>query len=102
MQKKRFAIFHLFAFIPVIVLLLILLPNLSIAQTNVAPGNILKIKSTKDFTVTGDGSSENWKSAEWNDLQQHGSNTVKKADRGESQQTSRHTMPHYKTSFKVL
>ena len=104
MQQQIPTVLHMRVFnILLIFLPFILLPNLLVAQTDAAPNsNRLKVKSTKDFIVTGNGSSENWNSTAWNNLQQHGSSTLKKAGWHVSSQTSSATTPHYKTSFKIL
>lgn len=104
MQKKYPNCYRLFASSNLVIsMLFILLPGLSIAQTNATINSIrLKVKTTSDFVVTGDGSSENWKKTGWNDLQQHGNSTLKKADWHVSSQTSPAVAPHYQTSFKIL
>ncbi|MEP6594747.1 MAG: carbohydrate-binding family 9-like protein [Ginsengibacter sp.] len=63
--------------------------------------NILKVKNTPDFTVTGDGSSENWKSTEWNRLLQHNRSTLKNAG-WDISQSGNNTDNKYETSFKIL
>ena len=80
---------------------LVLTPSLLSAQTNFsANNNLLKVKSTNDFIVTGDGSSENWKNTDWNNLPQHNSTTLKNAGWNIPLQTSIDL--HYETQFKIL
>jgi hypothetical protein len=84
-----------------IYLLFALPPSLLFAQIESSlNNNLLKVKSTNDFTLTGDGSSENWKTAEWNSLPQHNGNALKNADWNIQVQPAGDI--HYETSFKML
>ncbi len=84
-------------------MLFVLTPSLLFAQSESATNNnVLKVKSTTDFIVTGDGSSENWKNTEWNILPQHSSKTLKNAGWNISPQRSNSTDLRYETSFKIL
>jgi hypothetical protein len=86
-----------------IFLLLISATYTSFCQTYSAPGkNLLKVKGTTDFTLTGDGGTGNWKDAAWINLQQHGSNTLKKADWHVGPQTGSASTLRYNTAFKVM
>ncbi|MEO8763277.1 MAG: carbohydrate-binding family 9-like protein [Ginsengibacter sp.] len=56
----------MFQFIKIIFLFLSIIPGLISAQTSVAPAeNVLKVKHTNDFTITGDGSAANWMNTTW-------------------------------------
>jgi len=82
---------------------LVLTPSLLSAQTNFsANNNLLKVKSTNDFIVTGDGSSENWKNTDWNNLPQHNSTTLKNAGWNIQSQPGMVKDLQYATSFKLL
>ena len=84
-----------------IYLIVVITPSLLSAQTNFSVNNnLLKVKSTNDFIVTGDGSSENWRNTEWNSLPQHNRNNLKNA--GWHIQSSAVNDLQYQTSFKVL
>jgi regulation of enolase protein 1 (concanavalin A-like superfamily) len=84
-------------------LLFVLAPWIIFAQKDSpANKNPLKVKSINDFVVTGDGSSENWKNADWNNLPQHSSKALKNAGWNIRMQTGNSKDLHYKTSFKIL
>jgi hypothetical protein len=83
-------------------LLFVLAPSLVLAQNGALNGNILKVKSTTDFTVTGDGSSKNWKNAPWNILLQHSSKTLKNAGWEIQPQSGNSNNTKYQTAFKIL
>ncbi len=64
--------------------------------------NSLKVNSTNDFIIIGDGSAENWKKTDWNNLPQHNRNTLKNAGWNISLQPSNNKDVRYETSFKIL
>jgi hypothetical protein len=101
MHRKRLATTYLLNCM-VILLLFVLLHSQVIGQPGTPTKNLLIVKSTSDFTVTGDGSAANWTQASWNNLQQHGSSTLQKANWKVSAQNSVNASVHYNTSFKVL
>ncbi|MEP6951634.1 MAG: carbohydrate-binding family 9-like protein [Ginsengibacter sp.] len=83
--------------------LLVLTQPLLFAQSKpVATNNKLKVKSTADFVVTGDGSSERWKNTEWNILPQRSSETLINTGWNIPPQRSATTDLQYETSFKIL
>src|SRR5919107_178868 len=91
-----------FRIIFLVFLLFLLAHPLLFAQKNGATNNnILKVKSTSDFNVTGEGTSENWKSTEWNTLLQHNTTTLKNAGWNVSSLTDDADIRD-KTLFKVL
>jgi hypothetical protein len=68
----------------------------------VLTNNILQVKSTNDFIVTGDGSSENWKNTDWNILPQLSSKTLINAGWNIPPQQGTASDLQYETSFKIL
>jgi hypothetical protein len=95
---KKYSINFLLIF-----LLFGLSPSLMSAQNNSPKNyNLLKVKSTTDFIVTGDGSSKNWENADWNNLPQHSSSTLKNAGWNIPLQPANSNNLYYKTSFKIL
>jgi hypothetical protein len=68
----------------------------------VATNNILQVKSTRDFMVTGDGSSENWKNTDWNILPQRSSKTLIDVGWNIYPQPGKAADLQYETSFKIL
>lgn len=91
--RKSFLIFLLFV---------LALQFLFAQNDDAANKNILNVKSTTDFTVTGDGSAENWQNAGWNILLQHSAKSLKNADWNISPQLSGDKNVEYKTAFKIL
>jgi hypothetical protein len=86
-----------------IFLLFVLAPLIIFAQKNFpANKNLLKVKSTNDFVITGDGSSENWKIADWNNLPQHSSEDLKNAGWDIRIKPGNSKELHYNTLFKTL
>ncbi len=84
-------------------LLIVQSSSLLLAQNKSSvKNNILKVTSTNDFTITGDGSSENWKAAEWNNLPQHNTNTLKNAGWNIPLQPGNTNDISYETLFKIL
>ncbi len=79
------------------------MPSWLLAQSESSVNNnVLKVKSTTDFIVTGDGSSENWKNADWNILPQHSSKTLRNAGWNIPMQRDSIKDLQYKTYFKIL
>ena len=70
-------------------------------ETISQPGNNLIVKHTDDFTITGDGSSEEWNNAEWNVITQRSSETLRK-EGWRMKPGSDNLNPFYKTTFKIL
>jgi len=80
-------------------------PRLLFAQKDPAVNNnVLKVKSTADFIVTGDGTSVNWNNTGWNNLPQYSSETLRNAGWHIHipAQYSGSADPQYKTLFKIL
>lgn len=95
-------LFKVLAGITALSLVVLTQPGL-FAQSEPAPtGNILKVKSTTDFAVTGDGSSGSWKNTDWNILPQHSSKTLLDAGWNISPQATAGNDIQYETLFKVL
>jgi hypothetical protein len=94
-MNQRFAVYKKTFQVTILVLLQFVL----ISPLLPAQNNILKIKSTTDFIITGDGSSENWNKTDWNNLPQHTTNALKNA--GWNLPAVSDDL-HYQTSFKVL
>jgi len=81
----------------------ILTPFFLFAQTDFsANNNLLKVKSTNDFIVTGNGSAENWKNAEWNNVPQHNSTVLKNEGWNIRPKPGMAEDLHYETAFKIL
>ncbi len=98
MYNKNYFAISFFIF-----LLFVLTPLWLFAQSESAVNNnVLKVKRTIDFIVTGNGSSENWKNTDWNILPQHNSKTLKNEGWNISPQHSISRDLQYKTSFKIL
>lgn len=63
---------HMLKFYKIAVFYLILIPGFVDAQTPTAPekADVLKVKHTKDFVITGDGNTTNWNNTTWLTLPQ--------------------------------
>jgi len=67
-----------------------------------ADRRVLKVKSTTDFTITGDGSAENWKHTDWNIITQRSSKVLRKAGWNIPAEHTVIQDLQYKTHFKIL
>jgi len=74
-------------------------PILLLAQENAV---IIKVKSTPDFAITGNGNSVNWNNTEWNIIQQRDSKTLRNNNWNIPIQQDAKEDLQYKTSFKIL
>lgn len=84
-------------------LVFVITPYLLSAQNNSAvSNNVLKVKTTPDFTVTGDGTSVNWNNTEWVQLPQYNTETLRNAGWHIPLQPNGKKDPQYKTLFKIL
>src|SRR5688572_5705272 len=63
-------------FLKIFSLFLILVPGFACAQISPEKKDVLKVKHTKDFDLTGDGSASNWNNAEWFAVPQRNSTNV--------------------------
>lgn len=90
--------------IPIFTLLTFFLLSSSLFGQMVASvnDNLLKIKKTNDFPVTGDGSSGNWNTAGWISLPQYSREALRKAQWSIPAESNNKKNLVYKTSFKVL
>ena len=77
-------------------------PSAIIAQDNAAANGKITVKSTTDFTVTGNGSAGNWKQAEWNIITQRSSKTLRNSNWGIPAELDNIEDLQYKTYFKIL
>lgn len=98
MYKKNYFFFSFLLFL----LVVFTSPWLCAQSKSSGNQNVLKIKSTTDFIVTGDGSADNWKNIDWNNLSQRNSETLKNVNWDISPQPGNSKDVQYKTSFKVL
>lgn len=88
---------YLLTFLP-----FVLISSLLSGQSNSSGiNNTLRVKSTTDFVIKGDGSAENWKNTEWNILPQHSNEILRKAGWGISSADNTDSA-RYKTAFKIL
>ncbi|HRH48490.1 MAG TPA: carbohydrate-binding family 9-like protein [Panacibacter sp.] len=78
---------------------LLFAPTVIFAQQN---AGIIKVKSTPDFTITGNGNSVNWNNTEWNIIQQRDSKTLRNNNWNIPRQQDAKEDLQYKTSFKIL
>lgn len=62
--------------------------------------NMLHIKHTNDFFITGDGSNANWQAAKWNIITQHDKKTLAQNNWDVSSLPDKDIQ--YKTEFKIL
>src|SRR5687768_17845529 len=63
-------------YLKILFIFLVLVPGFAGAQISPGKKDILKVSHTKDFVVTGDGSSANWNNAEWFALPQGNNSNV--------------------------
>ncbi len=78
------------------------MPFFSVAQNSEDNNGVLKVKATADFTITGDGTSVNWKSTEWNYIPQRSNEALKNAGWYISPESSNIAALQYNTYFKIL
>ncbi len=78
---------------------LLLASSAMVAQNN---SGVIKVKSTTDFTVTGSGSAANWATAEWNNIQQRDSKTLRNNSWNIPLENDSTKDLEYKTYFKIL
>ena len=77
--------------------------SLLVAQRDaVALPGTLKIKHTKDFTFTGDGSAAEWNNAAWNIITQRNSETLRKEGWFMTPEPGGSKDLQYETRFKIL
>jgi hypothetical protein len=73
------------------------------SQRTIAINNgVIKVKKTADFIITGEGSAENWNTAEWNVLPQHSYKTLRNNNWQIPADISTAREKGYATSFKIL
>ena len=83
--------------------LFIYTPTLLIAQYNsISNKDVLRVKNTADFIVTGDGKAANWEQAEWNLITQRHSKTLQQNNWNITQERINIEDAQYETYFKIL
>jgi hypothetical protein len=76
--------------------------SLLIAQKDTTPIGTLKIKYTKDFTLTGDGSAPEWSSTVWNVITQRTRETLRKEGWHMPPEQNSAKDLQYETRFKIM
>jgi hypothetical protein len=82
--------------------LLVFIFCVAFISVNAQTKNPLKIKHTKDFTITGDGAEQEWNNAGWNTIIQRSNEELQKASWYITSEELAKKQTQYQTQFKIL